>query len=280
MAKMTKALVPVLLSLLILAVGCSKPPKMTDINPKSGPSGGGTAITITGEKFKQGATVTIGGKAVTGLTISEDGTRVTGTTPGGPPGSQQVSAKNPKPDEPSETPLSFTYEGLKVLSTVPADGTQFPWQPRTTMASATFSQPLQAGTASIAISGVAGQVSFDASTQTVTFTADKPLRTAQSYQVTVSGAKDNAGNTMADYSFGFSIEEAEKVTWYTVKEGDTLPIIAERPDVYEDETGEKWKDILAVNQDKEWVSEDGQHASDNIVDYKNLKPGMELYIPR
>ena len=84
MAKMTKALVPILLSLLILAVGCSKPPTMTSISPNSGPSGGGTSVTITGEKFKQGATVTIGGKALVGLTISEDGTRVTGTTPGGP----------------------------------------------------------------------------------------------------------------------------------------------------------------------------------------------------
>ena len=86
-----------------------------------------------------------------------------------------------------------------------------------------------------------------------------------------------AGNTMDAYSFGFSTEEAVRVDWYTVQEGDTLPIVAARPDVYEDET--KWKLILEANQD-EFVSEDGKHGNDIILDRKNLIPGMVLYIPR
>ena len=65
--------------------------------------------------------------------------------------------------------------------------------------------------------------------------------------------------------------------WYTVQEGDTLPIIAAKPEVYEDEG--KWKMIYSANQD-EFVTGDGKHGNDAIMDYKNLKPGMELYIPR
>jgi len=278
MAKTTKALVPILLSLLLLAIGCAKkPPMLTSISPASGPSGGGTPISITGENFKEGATVTIAGKEIKGLSINAEGTKVTGTTPGGPPGAQPLVARNLKAKEPS-TALTFTYEALKVVSTVPADGSELPWDPRTMEVSAKLSQPIEAGSASISISGVTGEASYDASTQMVSFMADKPLRTAQSYQVTVSGAKDKAGNTMSDYAFGFSIEEAEKLNWYTVKEGDTLPIIAARPDVYEDEA--KWQDILAYNQDQEWNSEDKQQGSDNVIDYKNLTPGMDLYIPR
>lgn len=280
MAKTAKALFPVLLSLLLLAMGCAKkPPTITSISPNSGPSGGGTKITVTGEKFKEGATVTIAGKELKGITRSPDGTSVTGTTPGGPPGRQEVRAMNPKAKEPS-APAYFTYEGLKVVSTVPADGSQLPWHPRVTQVSATLSQDTQSGTASISISGAMGEVSYDASTKTVTFTASEPLKTGASHSVTVSGAKDMAGNTMDTYSFGFSVEEAVKVDWYTVKEdeaGDSLQKIAARPEVYEDES--KWKLILEANQD-EFVSEDGKHGNDAILDRKNLIPGMVLYIPR
>lgn len=286
MAKATKALVPILLSLLLLAVGCArKPPTITSISPNSGPSGGGTEVKITGENFKEekegkeGSVVTIAGKPLKNVIVDPEGTTVTGVTPGGPPGSQQVIATNPKAKEPS-APATFTYEGLKVVSTMPADGAALPWEPRTTQASAKLSQDVQTGTASLSISGVMGDASYDSSTRTVTFTASNPLRTGQSYEVTVSGAKDMAGNAMGTYSFSFSIEEAEKLGWYTVKEGDTLPIIAARPDIYEDESEEAWKKILSANQDREWVSEDGKYGSDNMINYKDLTPGMTLYIPR
>jgi len=127
MTRATKALVPILLSLLLLTIGCArKPPTITSISPNSGPSGGGTKITITGEKFKEGATVTIAGKPVKDLSIDPEGKSVTATTPGGPPGRQEVRATNPKAKEPS-APAYFTYEGLKVVSTEPADGAQVPW---------------------------------------------------------------------------------------------------------------------------------------------------------
>ena len=280
MAKATKALVPILLSLLLLTIGCAKkPPTITGISPNSGPSGGGTEITISGENFKEGATISIAGKDAKVLSIDPAGTSLKAVTPGGPPGSQKVIARNLKAKEDSVT-ATFTYDGLKVVSTVPADGSQLSWPPSVTQASATLSQDIQSDTASIAISGVTGDVSYDESTLTVTFMASEPLRTGQSYEVTVSGAKDRAGNTMDADSFSFSIEEAEKVEWYTVQEdeaGDSLRKIAARPDVYEDES--KWKLILEANQD-EFVSEDGKHGNDIILDRENLIPGMALYIPR
>ena len=280
MAKTMKVLVPIFLSLLMLTVGCAKkPPTLGSINPSSGITGGGTQVTIKiaaeGKKFKEGDTVTIGDKSLKNMSISEDGTTVTGITPGDTPGAKQVIATNLKAKEKSNA-LSFTYEGLKVVSTVPADGAELPWVQRDTQASVTFSQDIQSGSAKISIDGVTGSAS-DTSSKAVTFTADALLRTASSYTVKVSGAKDAAGNVIADYTFSFSIGAAEKVDWYTVQEGDTLPLIAAKPEVYEDES--QWMVIYEINQD-EYVSEDGQHGSDAILDYKNLTPGMELYIPR
>ena len=276
MAKVAKALVPILLSLM-LVVGCArKPPTITSISPNTGPSGGGTPITITGEKFKEGATIAIAGKPVKISSINPEGTIVKAMTPGGPPGGQKVIARNVKAKDQS-LPATFTYEALAVDSTVPADGAQVAWQPRIMQASAKLSQPTEPGSATIEIADVAGEASYDAATQTVTLTLSEPLRTGKSYTVTVSGAKDMAGNTMSAHTFAFSIEEAEKVDWYTVQEGDTLPSISARPDVYEDE--DQWEQILEANQD-EFVSEDGKHGNDIILDRKNLVNGMQLYIPR
>jgi nucleoid-associated protein YgaU len=277
MAKITKALVPMLLVLLLLGIGCAKkPPVITGISPSSGPSGGGTAVKLTGEKFKEGATIEISGKLINNISIDPEGTWVTFVTPGGPAGPQQIVAKNLKAKEAS-APVTFTYEGLKVVNTTPTDGEQIPWYPRLSVASVKLSQPVEAGSVSLSIGDAAGEVTYDAATQTATFTSSEPLKTGVGHTVTVSGAKDMAGNVMADYTFSFNIEEAVRVDWYTVQEGDTLPIIAAKPEVYEDES--KWKMIFEANQD-EFMSEDGKHGNDAILDYRNLVPGSELYIPR
>lgn len=60
----------------------SFPPTITSISPNSGPKAGGTAVTITGENFQQAGgvtSVTIGGIAITGLSVDSD-TSITGTT--------------------------------------------------------------------------------------------------------------------------------------------------------------------------------------------------------
>ena len=277
MLKISKALVPILLSLMLLTMGCAKkPPIIASVSPGQGPSGGGTPITIMGENFKEGAGVTIGGTALKNMTINPEGTTVKGVTPGGPPGRQNVVATNLKAKEPS-LPAAFTYDELTVISTTPADGAQLPWYPRTNQVSATFSQDIQPDSASVSIGEAMGELIYDASTRTVTFTTSEPLPTGASHTVTVSDAKDMVGNPVSPYSFSFSIEEAVRVTWYKVQEGDTLPIIAAKPEVYED--GEKWKEILRANQE-EFVSADGKHGNDIILDHRNLKPGMDLYIPR
>jgi hypothetical protein len=56
----------------------SPAPTVTSISPANGPSAGGTAVTITGTDFQAGATATIGGVALGGVTVTA--TTISGTT--------------------------------------------------------------------------------------------------------------------------------------------------------------------------------------------------------
>ena len=53
-------------------------------SPNSGPTAGGTAVTITGTNFAAGATVTFGGTAATNVVVVSS-TSITATTPAGAP---------------------------------------------------------------------------------------------------------------------------------------------------------------------------------------------------
>lgn len=82
------------------------PPVITGVDPASGPQAGGTAVTITGENFQDGATVTFGGTAA--AVTFEDATSLTATSPAGNVGPVDVVVTNP--DEMSATASeAFTY---------------------------------------------------------------------------------------------------------------------------------------------------------------------------
>jgi hypothetical protein len=57
------------------------PPTVTSIAPNSGPTQGGTAVTITGTNFTSATAVTLGGTAATGVTVV-NATTITAVTPG------------------------------------------------------------------------------------------------------------------------------------------------------------------------------------------------------
>jgi large repetitive protein len=68
-------------------------PTITSVTPASGYSTGGTAIAVNGTNFYPGATLTIGGLAVTGL-VRVNATRLTAVTPAGPAGPADVVVTN------------------------------------------------------------------------------------------------------------------------------------------------------------------------------------------
>jgi N,N-dimethylformamidase beta subunit-like, C-terminal/Domain of unknown function (DUF4082)/Bacterial Ig-like domain/Bacterial Ig domain len=83
----------------------------------------------------------------------------------------------------------------------------------TSTVTATFSEAVQAGTIGMTVtpsggSSVAGNISYNTTTRVATFTPDAALAQGTSYDVTVSGAKDTAGNTMTAATWSFSTVSA------------------------------------------------------------------------
>jgi acid phosphatase len=82
-------------------------PTVSAVNPTSGPTAGGTSITITGTNFAAGATVTVGGTAATGVIVNNS-TTITATTPAHAAGTVDVVVTNSNGQSGSKT-NAFTY---------------------------------------------------------------------------------------------------------------------------------------------------------------------------
>src|SRR5207247_5426372 len=65
-------------------------PTVSSVAPTSGPTTGGTAVTITGANFVAGATVSLGGSATTGISVVNS-TTITATTPAHAAGAGNVT---------------------------------------------------------------------------------------------------------------------------------------------------------------------------------------------
>jgi len=69
-------------------------PTVTSISPSSGPTAGGTYVTITGTGFVSGATVTIGVNTVMFVAVV-NATSIAAITPAGTAGAQNLTVTNP-----------------------------------------------------------------------------------------------------------------------------------------------------------------------------------------
>ena len=98
-------------------------PTIANISPNNGPSVGGTSITITGSEFAAGATVTVGGKAATGVTVVNSMVIMASTPPGA--GSADVVVTNL--DTGAVTDVGgFTYSAALPTVTSPTSGPPAP----------------------------------------------------------------------------------------------------------------------------------------------------------
>jgi methionine-rich copper-binding protein CopC len=89
---------------------------------------------------------------------------------------------------------------------------------------ATFSEPVQASTIAMTVSGnVTGTTSYDASSLTATFTPSAPLANQTTYTVTVGGAKDLAGNTMSAVTWSFTTAAPAGVCPCSLWPNSTVP---------------------------------------------------------
>ncbi len=168
------------------------PPSITTVSPSSGPTAGGTWITITGSDFQFGATVTIGGSAATSVTVFAP-TTIYCTTPAGTAGAASVTVTNP--DAQSAT-LSggFAYVAPPVLTSLaPTSGSGFGGTPVTLTGSS-----FQAGATVLFGGNLATSVVV---TGTTTITCTTPGGTG-TVNVTVTNPDGQSSTLTGAYTYG------------------------------------------------------------------------------
>ncbi len=205
---MTRPASLVLLCLILSTtyIGCSKPaPVLSTIAPQTGPTGGGTEVTVTGEGIEVGLEVSIGGVSVPVTSLAPDGTSFAFVTPGGAPGPQEVVVRVGDKGAPS-SPMTFTYEPLSLSTLSPAADESFPADEAPSEISATFDQPIQPEGAVLKLVGDDTESRYDADTQSLVLTLENPPAAGREHQIEISGVKDLAGNALADQTSTFSVE--------------------------------------------------------------------------
>ncbi|MHC5018853.1 MAG: IPT/TIG domain-containing protein [Planctomycetota bacterium] len=99
------------------------PPTLGSVNPSSGPTAGGTNVTLTGTNFVSGASVTFGGNAASSINVASS-TTITCVTPAGSAGPVAVVVTNPDTQQATQ-PTGFSYSsgGPPTVSSVsPSSG--------------------------------------------------------------------------------------------------------------------------------------------------------------
>ncbi|MGB7217219.1 MAG: IPT/TIG domain-containing protein [Vicinamibacterales bacterium] len=96
------------------------PPSVTSIEPSSGPTGGGTAITITGTNFAAGATVVIDSVNATSV-VFVNSTTMTATTAAHGAGTTDIVVTNPDAQL-GRLQRAFVYGSPTVTAVTPASG--------------------------------------------------------------------------------------------------------------------------------------------------------------
>jgi hypothetical protein len=197
------------------------PPTVTSVTPASGPTSGGTTLTITGTGFVTGATVSVGGSAATGVTVV-DSTTLTATTPAHAAGAVSLAVTIPG-GQSATMAAAFTYVGPApaVTSVTPASGSTGGGTGVTITGSnfASGATVTIGGAAATAVTVVNG----------TTITASTPAHAAGAVSVTVTNADGQSGTVASGFTYtapagvavdavgpaaaGMSVSNASTMSW-------------------------------------------------------------------
>jgi hypothetical protein len=96
-------------------------PTITSLDPASGPSNGGTSVTIHGTNFVNGATVTFGGTAATAVTFGSSSS-LTATAPAHAAGNAAVVVTNPDTQSATFNSYQYVSSAVTVTNVQPSTG--------------------------------------------------------------------------------------------------------------------------------------------------------------
>jgi len=134
----------------LTGTGTSSAPAVTSISPSSGPTAGGTSVTITGAGFTGTTGVTIGGSAATSVTVVSD-TSITATTPAGTAGTASVVVTTSGGSNAANTLYTYTPPASYTAPTTTVGSTS-----ASQTAYVTISTAGTLGTISVLTQGVSG----------------------------------------------------------------------------------------------------------------------------
>ncbi|MFE6072931.1 IPT/TIG domain-containing protein [Paenibacillus sp. NPDC057886] len=101
------------------------PPTILSVSPTSGPTTGGTTVTLTGTKFSGATAVMFGATAATSFTINSE-TSITATAPAGSAGTVDVTVKRRSGTSTTSAADQYTYIAAPTITSVsPKSGTTF-----------------------------------------------------------------------------------------------------------------------------------------------------------
>jgi len=193
----------------VLVIDAGIIPTVTGVSPSSGPSGGGTGVTITGTNFAFGATVTFGGITATNVMVSSS-TQITATTPAGNAGATTIVVTNSNGQNGSLT-NGFTYVGTApvITSATTASGTvgtAFSYQISATNSPTSYGATgLPTGLSVNATTGAITGVATTAGTSTVTLSATNNTGTGKAtLMLTISAAGISSVQNVASAASGSS----------------------------------------------------------------------------
>ncbi len=177
-------------------------PTVTAISPSSGTSNGGTPVTITGTNFAVGATVTIGGNALTNTTVVNS-TTIAGTTPAGTGTSLNVTVTNPSSANGQAALWSYTATGTApTVSSLSASSGLAAGGDVVTVNGSNFSIP------SVTIDGTDQPVSTSGATSaTVTTAGAGPCGSGGARGVTVTNGNGESATLASAWTYTHNIPE-------------------------------------------------------------------------
>ena len=167
-------------------------PTLSSVSPASGPSSGGTVITLGGTNFVSGATVLVNGTSATGVTFVS-ATQVRATTPAGSAGARSVQITNPS-GQSATLPGAFTYVGGPGLTSLsPTSG------PTTGGTTITITGTGFVSGATVRVNGTSATgVTFVSATQ---LRANTPAGAVGTYAVQVTNPDGQAGTLASAFTY-------------------------------------------------------------------------------
>ncbi|MCL5670043.1 MAG: IPT/TIG domain-containing protein [Acidobacteria bacterium] len=183
----------------------SSSPTISGVSPSSGPTTGGTAVTVDGTNFASGATVSFGGAAASGVSFVSS-TQLKATTPAHAAGAVSVTVTNPAGGSAtSASAFTYTTSTSPTVSSVSPNSGPVGGGTAVTITGTNF-----ASGATISFGGIpASNVSFVSSTQ---LKATTPAHAAGAVNVAVTNPNGSSAALSNGFTYGSSTPTVSSVS--------------------------------------------------------------------